>query len=150
MTLLPKNETERNKYAERFEDYFGGFPPFSISAYLQKDKELTMPVDIYETNGNIVAVCDLPGIEKKEDIIIDIQDGKNLKVVATRGDLGEFEGKRVLQKERLIGRVDRTITLPTDVDIDKTQANYKNGVLTITMEKHNPGIEQKVDIQFED
>lgn len=150
MTLLPKNESDRNKILDRFENYFGGFPPFSISAYLQGDKELTLPVDVYESNGDVVAVCDLPGIEKKDDIIIDIQEGKRLKIVATRGDLTELEGKRVHNKERLIGRVDRTITLPTDVDINNTEASYKNGVLTITMKKLSPGIEQKVNVQFEE
>lgn len=158
MALLPgRGSKEANDYSERFENYFGGFPPFNISAFLDNKKvQVPVPVavdmlaDVYEAEDKVVALCDLPGIEKKEDILIDIIDARHLKISATRSDTAEFEGKRVAQQERSIGRVERTITLPTDVILDKTEASYKNGVLRLTMPKKTVGLDQKIDIKFED
>ncbi|WLV25237.1 Hsp20/alpha crystallin family protein [Aciduricibacillus chroicocephali] len=158
MALIPGRGTkEANDYSERFTDYFGGFPPFNISAFLDNKKvQVPVPVpvellaDIYEEEDSVIALCDLPGIAKKEDILIDIIDERHLKISAVRDPGTEFEGKRVAQKERSVGRIERTITLPADVLIDKTQAGYKNGVLRVTMPKKTKGLEQKIDIKFED
>lgn len=159
MALIPgRGSKEANDYSERFTDYFGGFPPFNISAFLDGNKKVQVPVpvpvellvDVYESEENVVAVCDLPGVEKKDDILIDIMDARNLKISAERNNVTEFEGKRVSQKERSVGRVERLISLPADVLIDKTEAAYKNGVLRVTMPKKSKGLEKKIDVKFED
>lgn len=150
---MSKHSDKKENMADRFDDYFGGFPPFNISAFLQnrgEGKAELIPVDVYETEEYVVALCDLPGLASKDDVIIDIHEDRKLKIVANRGKLEEFEGKRVLQKERLIGRVDRTVTLPAEVIIDEIEATYKNGVLTVSMPKVKTGIEQKVEVKFEE
>lgn len=151
MALLPDRITNNtSEIKDRFENYFGGFPPFNISAFLDTKKPLIMLVDVYESDEYVVAVCDIPGIENKEDIIIDVVDERNLRVSAKRLEPKEYSGKRITQDERILGHVNRTITLPADVILEKTEASYKSGVLRVQMPKKIVGLEPKVDVKFED
>lgn len=150
MALLPDRVSNNtNDIKERFENYFGGFPPFNISAFLDTKKPLVMLVDVYESDEYVVAICDVPGIEKKEDMVIDVIDARHLKVSAKRVEPVEYQEKRITQNERIIGNVDRVITLPADVILEKTEASYKNGVLRVQMPKKIVGLEPKVDVKFE-
>ena len=150
MALLPDRMPKRaDGFRERFDNYFGGVPPFSISAFLDTTKAVETAVDVYETEEKVIAVCDLPGIEQKEDMIIDVIDARHVKVSADRNGLDQFEKYRVDQQERYTGRVEREITLPADVALDQTKATYRNGVLYIELPKKEKGLQPLVDIKFE-
>ena len=159
VALIPGRGSEETKdYSTRFDNYFGGFPPFNISAFLNSSKAaaaaaaavIDLLVDVYETDETVTVFADLPGVEKREDILIDIIDDRHLKISASRSVLSDFDGKRITQQERPIGRIERIITLPADVILEKTEALYKNGVLRVDMPKKTIGLEQKINIKFED
>ena len=129
---------------KEFDQYFGGFPfPFSNENFE------SILIDVHETNNQVIAECDLPGIKNKEDIHIDIRDARQLKISAVKESVTEVHDAHVDRQERRVGRVERMITLPAEVDIDGTTAHYKNGVLTITMPKVNEGTESRIDVDFE-
>jgi HSP20 family protein len=88
-------------------------------------------VDIYEGEKEITLKAELPGIDKK-DVQVEINDG----VITLRGERKiEKENKKenYHRVERSYGIFNRSFTLPTTVDPGKVKANYKDGVLSVTL-----------------
>ena len=88
-------------------------------------------VDIYEGENEITLKAELPGIDKK-DVHVDI----NVGVITLRGERKiEKENKKenYHRVERSYGIFNRSFTLPTTVDPGKVKANYKDGVLSVTL-----------------
>ncbi len=101
----------------------------------------TPAFDIRETENQLIFDSALPGMNKK-DIEITIQDGV-LTVT------GEFEGRETKEDDRVHsaelrrGKFSRSFSLPTEVDEEKVDARYKNGILTITLNKVTPVEEEQ-------
>ena len=89
-------------------------------------------VDIYQTNDDVVAVVELPGM-RKEDIELSLHDGI-LTISGERKEEGA-EGDKTARTERFVGRFRRSISLPTRVDSNNVKAAYKDGILTVTLPK---------------
>jgi HSP20 family protein len=88
-------------------------------------------VDIYEGEKEITLKAELPGIDKK-DVHVDINGG----VITLRGERKiEKENKKenYHRVERSYGIFNRSFALPTTVDPGKVKANYKDGVLSVTL-----------------
>jgi|SRR5450432_2123748 HSP20 family protein len=91
----------------------------------------TPALDLYHDNDNIVAAVELPGM-RKEDIEISLQDG-TLTISGERK--GETAAEGAARTERFTGKFRRSVTLPTQVDVSKVNASYKDGILTVTLPK---------------
>jgi HSP20 family protein len=89
-------------------------------------------LDLYQNNDNVVAVVELPGM-RKEDIAISLHDG-TLTISGERKS-PSGNGEKAERTERYIGKFHRSITLPTRVDANKVSANYRDGILTVTLPK---------------
>lgn len=92
----------------------------------------TPALDLYQNNDNVVAVVELPGM-RKEDIEISLHDG-TLTIGGERKS-ETSEGDNATRTERFTGKFRRSVTLPTRVDINKVNATYKDGILTVTLPK---------------
>src|SRR6188508_2270431 len=92
----------------------------------------TPALDLYQTSDDVVAVVEIPGM-RKEDIEISLQDGV-LTIGGERKD-GTAEGDKNGRTERFVGKFRRSVSLPTRVDVNKVSANYKDGILTVTLPK---------------
>ncbi|HEX8279785.1 MAG TPA: Hsp20/alpha crystallin family protein [Chthoniobacterales bacterium] len=92
----------------------------------------TPALDVYQTNDDVVAVVELPGM-RKEDIEISLHDGM-LTIGGERKDETP-EGDKASRSERFVGKFRRSISLPTRVDVNKVNATYKDGILTVTLPK---------------
>jgi len=90
-------------------------------------------VDIYENDGTIVINAELPGIDKK-DIVIDVKDGV-LTLKGERSSDNEVKKEKYYRRERTFGRFERAFRLPEDVDPEKISADYKDGILKISIPK---------------
>ncbi|WP_300669037.1 Hsp20/alpha crystallin family protein [Desulfoluna sp.] len=88
-------------------------------------------VDIYEEEGNVIIKADLPGIEK-EDISIRTEEGI-LTLKGERKAEEESEKKNIYRRERFSGRFERAFRLSPKTDVDHIEAEFKNGVLHITI-----------------
>jgi HSP20 family protein len=90
-------------------------------------------VDIYETENELVLKADLPDIDEKN---LDIRVENNMLTI--RGER-QFEKKvsedNYLRVERAYGSFSRSFALPNTVNAEAIQADYRNGVLTVTMPK---------------
>jgi HSP20 family protein len=92
----------------------------------------TPALDLYQNNDNVLALVELPGM-RKEDIEISLHDG-TLTIGGERKE-GAGEGDSATRTERPTGKFRRSIALPTRVDANKVNANYKDGILTVTLPK---------------
>jgi HSP20 family protein len=87
-------------------------------------------VELNETDNEVKVVAELPGLEQK-DVAIELADG----VLTISGEKkSETEDKQRRFSERYYGRFERRIPVD-DVDRDKVDASFKDGVLTITLPK---------------
>jgi len=88
-------------------------------------------VEISETEKEILVSADVPGLDEK-DVEVLLSDD----VLTIRGEKkSEVEDKKRQFSERFYGRFERQIPLGTEVESDKVQASFKNGVLTVTLPK---------------
>lgn len=95
----------------------------------------TPVVEIVENDKEYVLTAELPGL-KKDNVEVQYQDG----VLTIRGEKKEErrEGNgdsRYLLWERSYGAFQRSFTLPSDVDANKIEASFSDGVLTVRMPK---------------
>jgi len=90
-------------------------------------------VDVFETDQNVVIKAELPGVDPK-DVEIRVEDG-TLYVKGERKLENEVKEENYHRIERSYGSFMRTFPLPRSVDADKAAAEYKNGVLTLTLPK---------------
>src|SRR6185369_461464 len=82
-------------------------------------------------NGNLIIKADLPGIDPKEVSISVL--GNQLTIEGERKQEEKKEEKDYFYQEVSYGKFSRTITLPEGVNADQVKANYKNGVLEISV-----------------
>ncbi|WP_022850192.1 Hsp20/alpha crystallin family protein [Limisalsivibrio acetivorans] len=95
--------------------------------------EWTPPVDIYETEENIVIVCEVPGMDEK-DVDIQISEG----VLTLKGEKKypiDKESDNYYRLERSYGKFNRTFAIPNSVDLENIKAGLKDGILKITLFK---------------
>lgn len=90
-------------------------------------------IDLIETDKEVVATVDMPGLEK-EDIKINLtEDRLDISTETKREE--EKKEKGYIYKERRGGCYHRSVSLPYAIDPDNSKASYNNGVLQITMPK---------------
>ena len=91
------------------------------------------PVNVREEDSQVVASVELPGMEEK-DIDVTVQRDA-VRISGEKKEEAETKEEDFYRMESSYGRFDRRIDLPADIDEDKTQAEFKNGLLTIRMPK---------------
>lgn len=90
-------------------------------------------LDVIETPHEFVVSVDLPGV-KPEEVQVEVEDGK-LTVSGNRETVAEENTKHVHRVERSKGSFHRVVSLPRDIDADRIDARYENGVLHVTLPK---------------
>ena len=91
------------------------------------------PVDVWETDSELVYAFDLPGIPE-DKISVELEDNA-LTVTGERERSEEVSDERFYRYERRFGSFMRTISLPEGTTEDKVNADYRNGVLEIHVAK---------------
>jgi len=102
-------------------------------------------VDVYEKDSNVVVKADIPGIEEK-NLNIEVEDHV-LTISGSKEEEHERKEKSYHQIERSYGSFCRSITLPEGIQGDKIIAEYKKGVLTVTIPKAKEAETKKVKIK---
>jgi len=105
------------------------------------------PVDIEETDIAFVVKADLPDV-KKDAIKIHVQEGV-LQIEGERTQQKEEQGKRFHKIEREYGRFVRRFALPAEVDPDKVRAEFKDGVLEVTLPKAPAAKPKMIDVKVD-
>jgi len=90
-------------------------------------------VDIYETENELVVKADLPEISEKD---LDVRVENNmLSIRGERKFEKKVEEENYLRVERTYGTFSRSFSLPNTISTEAIKADYKNGVLTVTLPK---------------
>jgi len=104
----------------------------------------TPAFDVYEDKDNVFVRAELPGM-RKEDIDLSLHNG-SLSVSGERKGEEKLTEAEVYRSERFFGRFQRTITLPTPVAVDKIKAQYKDGILSVTLPKAEEAKPKHIDV----
>ncbi|WP_214020676.1 Hsp20/alpha crystallin family protein [Methanoculleus sp.] len=103
-------------------------------------QQVTLPggagamVDVLEHDTDVVVVADLPGVER-QGISVRLLDPRTLRITARREEAKEEREAGYHMRERRIGAISRTVSLPTDVRDEGATATFKNGVLEVRLKK---------------
>jgi len=104
-------------------------------------------VDIAEENGNYELVADLPGL-KKDDIKVEIHDN----ILTLRGEKKLEEEKKEKSyrlAERCYGEFVRAFTLPENANRDAIEAQFKDGVLRLTIPKTEQPKPKQIEVKVQ-
>lgn len=108
-----------------------GWPSLSREAF--STTEWSPKVDITETDKEFTIKAELPEV-RKEDIKVNIENGE-LSISGERKQEKEEKGKKFHRVERFYGNFMRSFTLPGNVDASHIKAEYKDGMLNLSLPK---------------
>jgi len=105
--------------------------------YEEPEEEGQLAIDVYQTDKKILVKSTIAGA-KPENIKISLHNDL-LTIKGSRSLNEEIREEDYLYRECYWGSFSRSIILPAEVDNKRVEAELKNGVLTITLYKNNPG-----------
>ena len=100
-------------------------------------------INLYEKEDTVVIKTVIPGV-KAEDIKLELV---NTSLVIEGERKSDLEDKPYIRKEREFGKFKKSIKLPYQVDREKINADLKDGILTITLEKSEDAKPKKIEIK---
>jgi len=102
-------------------------------------------VDISENENELVVKADVPDV-KFEDIHVNLENDtltlKGVRKFEKASDKGGYH-----RIERSYGSFERSFTVPNTVDAEHVKADYKNGVLTVTLPKKETAKPRKINVE---
>jgi len=116
-----------------FDDFFRGFDIIPRGFYRSGEVSFMPTVDVKESEKEFTIKAELPGVDEK-DVEVTVTDN----VVTIKGEKKEEKedkGKNYYYMERSYGSFNRVIPLTEEIESDKAEASFKNGVLNITIPK---------------
>ncbi|MHA2055329.1 MAG: Hsp20/alpha crystallin family protein [Candidatus Hodarchaeales archaeon] len=143
--LIPRDPFDiirrfRTEIDDMFQDFMRGSGP-SFSDIMEFR---TPPIDIQETENEIIVKADIPGFEK-ENIDLEIA-GDRLRIKAESEKIKEEDEKGYHRRERSMKSVYREILLPRNTKPEESKASYKNGVLKVILTKTEDEKGRKLEI----
>lgn len=126
---------------------FGRFPSrFETDRELMAMADWTPSVDISETDTEYVIKGEIPGV-KKEDVKITLENG----LITLRGERKqekEEKDKKFHRIERSYGSFVRSFRLPDNVDENAVKAEFKDGMINVTLPKTAKSKAKSVDVSI--
>jgi HSP20 family protein len=120
--------TLRREMDRLFDDAFRGF---GLSAFGSGNGFGWPHVEVIDRDKEVHITAELPGLEEK-DVELRVEDN----MLVLRGEKRtEFDGNERHYSERYYGRFERHIALPAEVDEERANATFRNGVLNVTLPK---------------
>lgn len=105
----------------------------------------TLPLDISEDEKHVIVRASVPGFTK-DQIDVQVHDGV-LTVKAAHGEEHEEKTERYYRRERRFGSLSRSVELPGTVEGERTEAQLRDGVLTLRIPKSERALPRKVEIK---
>jgi len=141
MALIKYNQPSTDLLSRTFNDIIDEF--FNDTSEYRSNG-FVPSVDISETEKQFEISAQLPGMEK-DDINIDLENGR-LTISGERELKKEKDGKNYHRVETQFGKFSRSFYLPDSVDEDTIKANYKDGVLNITIDKNEEKVKKQIKV----
>jgi HSP20 family protein len=122
---------------------FKGFGMHPLRREFEHEPQIKM--DVSESNEAYVVKAEIPGVNKN-DIHISIEGNLVSISAEVKKEKEEKKGENVIRSERYFGKVSRSFTLASEVDSDKVQAKYADGLLEVTMPKKSNGNKKSIAV----
>ncbi len=151
MTLVkfqPHFDKRIKKFFEDFDAPFWGNWNWSRGLGIDFNSSVFTPrVDVTEDNENLYFEADIPGVEKN-DVKVSVV-GDVLTISGEKKKESRDEKKNYYRIERTSGSFSRSFTLPAEIHTDKISAEFKDGVLRITLPKTEEAkvVEKQIEIK---
>ena len=106
------------------------------------------PIDMYQTEGEVVVKAALPGV-KPEEVNITVADGwLNIKGETKAEE--EVKQEDYMYREHRYGTFSRSVALPSGLNTDKAEAGFDDGVLTLTIPRAEEAKPKQVKVKAKD
>ncbi len=112
---------------------------------LPAEADIKMKIDVKEDDKAFTVRAEIPGV-KKEDIKVEVDNDRVTLSAEARQEKEEKKGEKVIYSERSYGMASRSFTLPADVDANAVQAEYKDGILNLTLPKKANGSAKRIAV----
>jgi HSP20 family protein len=132
---------EVNSVQEDLARLFGRMGPFAPGPGVAT----AAPVNVWEDDHALYVEVDLPGIDPAK-LDITVTEGNQLAIQGERA-APEIAGATWVRQERPVGQFVREVQLSALVDADKVEARYENGVLRLTLPKHEAVKPRKIQVK---
>jgi HSP20 family protein len=122
---------------------------FEMDPFMGRFGTFSPSVDVKESDKEIKVSAELPGMEDKD---IDVSLTKDsLTIKGEKKEEKEDKGKDFYRMERSYGSFTRTVPLPSEIDTEKVKAEFRKGVLTVTLPKTAKAIKEtkKISVKAE-
>ena len=116
-----------------FENMFNSIFHLDWKKPLNPSNDWNPEIDIKETDKLFLLKADIPGLSKK-DIKVNI-NGDQLSISGERKEQVDDSNDYYHYRERSVGKFHRSFTLPESINKDKIHARFKNGILSVELEK---------------
>src|SRR5699024_9623383 len=131
----PRTDLANKRFSELMDEFF-------TDAIGTRRNTFAPNIDISETDDEFLITAELPGM-KKEDIDINVENGR-LSISGERNTKEESDGKTFHRVETSHGSFDRSFQLPDYVDEETIDANYKDGLLNISIDKAENKVKKQI------
>jgi HSP20 family protein len=149
MRIIPRINDRTALRAVRAGDPFSElFRHFFNDEFLPRglmDNDWNPKVDVYEKDNNLIVKADLPGIDEK-NLNVELE-GNYLTIKGSKEEEHEENGKGFRRIERSSGSFSRTIILPDNINHENIEAEYKKGVLMLTIPKNPESVTKKISVK---
>jgi HSP20 family protein len=103
------------------------------------------PIDVEEKDNEIVVLAEIPGLDKKD---FNVEIANDRLILRGQKKLENQErGRDYYYAERRFGAFTRVIPLPSEVDVKKSSAKYKNGLLRVVLPKANHANGTQIEVR---
>lgn len=105
-------------------------------------------VDITEDDNNLYVHAEMPGIPK-DKVKVSVDDDMMLTIKGSKKKEDLKEKQSYVRSERVYGEFTRSFVLPENVDVDKINAKYNDGVLELSLPKIEPKKPKEVEVNID-
>ncbi len=141
MTLV---KLARPAISQTFDSMLNSF--FEDMVTTQRSNVWRPAMDVQDLEKSYELSFSLPGFEK-DDITISVKNN-TLTLNATKEEVKEDEGVKYLAREIALGSYERNIDLPENVNTDKIAAEYKSGILALSIPKTKEVLPKEIPIKI--
>lgn len=147
MTLVKVHRPRRNSLMNFDRDIDNWFKGFFDDSFFSGQNTLWRPaMNAQDTDKEYILSYSLPGFEK-DQINVSLQDNV-LTVKAERGDEQKDENENYLYREIGRGSFERSVRLPEGAKSDKISAEYKSGILTLSIPKTEKALPKEIEVKI--
>jgi len=128
----------RNEFDKMFDTFFNtGSMETGLAA-------ISPAVDIEENEKEFVLTAELPGT-KKDDVKVNLKENM-LSISGEKSQEKKIDEKNYRLNERMFGKFERSFRLPDSTDQEHISAEFKHGILTVTIPKLKESLAKQVEI----